>query len=196
MTIILGSSSKRRKEILDYFSIVYEQKNPLFNEDEIPKNLHPNKFAYTAAEEKSKSLAKEYPNRTILSADTVVYYNDRLILKPKDENDAYNMLLTLSGNWHYVVTAVSVYKDNKVFTETEETKILFNKLSDDQIKAYHKNFYFMDKAGGYAIQKGGSIIVNRIIGCYYNVMGLPINTTCTLLQKVGINLWDHLKPSL
>ncbi len=196
MTIILGSSSKRRKEILDFFSVDYEQKDPLFNEDEIPKDLKPKKFVYIAAEEKAKSLAKIYPDRIILSADTVVYYNDNLLLKPKDENDAYNMLITLSGNWHYVVTGVSVYNNNKVFTKTEETKILFNKLSDDQIKAYHKNFYFMDKAGGYAIQKGGSIVVNRIIGCYYNVMGLPINTTRTLLKKVGINLWDHLKPSL
>ena len=80
----------------------------------------------------------------------------------------------------------------QTYIASEESKILFNKASDEDLHRYHTQLFCTDKAGGYAIQQAGAIIVNRIEGCYYNVMGLPINTSRELLKKAGIDLWDHL----
>jgi septum formation protein len=93
-----------------------------------------------------------------------------------------------------VFTAVAILKLGTVLFGVEETKILFHPLTDEQIHLYHQSCSFLDKAGGYAIQQAGSIPIARIDGCYYNVMGLPVNTTKELLLKVGIDLWKHLKP--
>ena len=99
----------------------------------------------------------------------------------------------LSGSWHSVYTAVCVKDCGNIYVQAEETKVLFHQLSDKQIETYHHHFYYEDKAGGYAIQQAGSILIKRIDGCFYNIMGLPINTTRIMLKKVGIDLWDYLK---
>ena len=104
------------------------------------------------------------------------------------------MLKILSGQWHSVLTAVAVRKNGQAISNCEETKILFNPLTDEQIELYHQSCHFLDKAGGYAIQKAGSLIISTIDGCYYNVMGLPINTVRELLLKMGIDLWKHMSP--
>ena len=194
MKIILGSASPRRKEILNFFSLPFEQKEPLFDENSFSKEKDPKKFASLIAQNKAKSLVEKFPNRIILSADTIVFCEGKIYIKPKTEKDAYEMLSALSGSWHSVFTGVCVCKDSQLFVQVEETKILFHPLSKKLIETYHKHFYFKDKAGGYAIQKAGSIIVKRIEGCYYNIMGLPLNATKDMLALVGINLWDYLKP--
>jgi septum formation protein len=194
MQIILGSSSERRKYILDFFSLPYKQIDSNFDESSVSKDLSPDNYTSEIAKQKALAIAKIYPKETILTADTVVYFNNRYLLKPKDENEAYNMLKDLSGNFHEVYTGVCVKTENEIFIKSERTKIVFNKLSDHEIKLYHKNFYFSDKAGGYAIQKGGSILVKNMEGCFYNAMGLPLNTVRELLKRAGINLWDYLKP--
>lgn len=194
MSIILGSSSPRRKEILDFFSLPFTVANPDFDEESITKDHDPAAFACLIAKQKALSISKTYKDDVILTADTVVHCKGTIFTKPLDEQSAYEMLSTLSGSWHSVFTGVCVMKNDQLFCLAEETKILFHPLSKKQIETYHDHFYFNDKAGGYAIQKGGSIIVKKIEGCYYNIMGLPLNTTRELLNKVGIDLWDFLKP--
>lgn len=191
--LILGSQSPRRREILQFFSIPFVQVSPDFDETQVPFQGDPAAFALQVAERKALCLVDRYPSQPILTADTVVYRDHRLFMKPETLEEAAHMLSELSGQEHSVFTGVSVMKGSKRFQGVEETRVFFHELTESQIRAYHEQFYPLDKAGGYAIQKGGSIIVKRIEGCYYNIMGLPINTTRYLLAKLGINLWDFLK---
>ncbi len=85
-----------------------------------------------------------------------------------------------------------VFKDGIFYEQTEATKILFHPLTEEKIHMYHRHCYFPDAAGGYDIAGKGIIIVQKIEGCFYNVLGLPINSTRDLLLKAGINLWDYL----
>jgi septum formation protein len=153
----------------------------------------PEDYASLLAQKKAEVLQKKYPTHPIITADTIVFCKNTLYTKPESEQHAMQMLLSLSGQWHQVFTGVCVIGKTGLFTQTEETKILFHTLTEKQIKIYHQHFYYGDKAGGYAIQGGGSIIIKKIDGCPYNVMGLPITTTKELLEKIGINLWDYLK---
>lgn len=190
--LILGSQSPRRREILDYFSLKYEQITPDFDEDQIIFEGDGAKYASKIALGKAESLSMLYPDAAILTADTVVYKDKNIYGKPKDNLDAFRMLSELSGSWHSVFTGVVLKYGAKTYVETEETKVLFNPLTPNQIDLYLNALHFADKAGGYAIQLAGSLIVRRIEGCYYNVMGLPINVVNNLLEKVGIRLWEHL----
>jgi septum formation protein len=193
MKIILGSTSPRRKEILSFFSIPFKQESSDCDESQIPFSKDPQKYACLVAEKKGEILSKKFPDAIILTADTVVFCKNTIYNKPESEKEAQQMLSNLSGSWHQVFTGVSIKKGALSFTQAEETKILFHPLTDKQIKAYHQHFYFFDKAGGYAIQEGGGIVVKRMEGCFYNAMGFPITTVRELLLKVGIDLWDYLK---
>lgn len=193
MTLILGSQSPRRKEILGFFSIPFRQVSSAFDEDSIPYAGDAAKLARELALGKAKVLAATYPNETILTADTVVAIDNITLGKPANEAESKEMLTRLCGRWHSVITAVVGYKNGQFFSEEEETRVLCNVLTPDEIHRYMRVHALQDKAGGYAIQKSGSLLVRRIEGCYYNVCGLPINATRRILKKVGIDLWDHLK---
>lgn len=192
MQIILGSQSPRRVEILKFFSLPFEQVTSHFDEDAVPYQGDPGKHAALLAKGKAETLSLQYPESIILTADTVVSLNGKLFGKPEDETKAFESLRELAGKRHSVYTAVAVWKEGMLYQGVEETKVLMNPLSDSQIREYLKALHWADKAGGYAIQLAGSLLVRSIDGCYYNVMGLPINTLAELLKKVGIDLWDHL----
>ena len=191
--LILGSNSPRRKEILNFFSYPFTQADSGFNEDEVIFHGDPAAFAIETAKQKALCLVEKHPDSVILTADTVVHMGKRLFLKPATLQEAHAMLKELAGKEHQVFTGVCVAKKNQLFEGHSETRVFFHELTDSQIHRYHAHFSPLDKAGAYAIQKGGSLIVKRIEGCYYNVMGLPIHTVCQLLQKAGIDLWDYLK---
>lgn len=197
--LILGSQSPRRKEILGAFDIPFKQVSPPFDEEAVsfeapPINADPAVYASTLSRGKALSLAPQYPDLPILTADTIVYLEGKLYEKPKDIDEAFNLLSHLQGRWHSVFTAVTLLKGLREFTEVVETRVLFNPLTPAQIRHYHANMVWADKSGGYAIQAGGGLLVRRIEGCYKNVMGLPINTVRDLLLHVGIDLWEHIKP--
>lgn len=193
MHLILGSSSPRRKEILSYFSYPFKQASPPFDEDSIPFVGDPVSYVTTLALEKGHSLKKAYPHDVILTADTVVFVEGDVLGKPKTEEEMVAMLTRLSSRWHSVYTAVAVISPKIVLSEYEETRVLFNTLTPDDIHRYMRSHSLFDKAGAYAIQSSGSLIVKRIEGCYYNVMGLPVNTLRKVLEQAGIDLWNHLK---
>lgn len=192
-SIILGSTSPRRLEILSFFALNIHQIAPDFDESQVSFLGDPTAFVEEVAKRKALCLNGRFPDKPILTADTVVVQKGRLFLKPESMEEAKTMLWELSGKEHHVYTGVSVAMGNMVFTDWAQTTVEFHELTEAQIEAYHRNFGPLDKAGGYAIQKGGSIIVKRIEGCYYNIMGLPLQPVYRLLLKVGINLWDHLK---
>ena len=191
--MILGSQSPRRKEILQFFTLPFTQVPSHFDEEQIPFLGDPSEYVTLLAESKAKCLITEFPGELIICADTAVYLEGKIYNKPKDKIQATEFLTELSGKCHEVVTGVCIAKGNKIYCEAERTKILFNTLSKNQIEQYLTHFAYSDKAGGYAIQQGGGIIVSKIEGCYYNVMGLPLNTLTKLLTLFDIDLWNHLK---
>lgn len=192
--IILASGSPRRKEILSFFNFSFKTVESNFDERKVKFISDPKSYAIEIAEKKALNLNDEFFEDIIIAADTIVYANNKIYTKPKDSKEAFEMLNELSNSWHQVFTAICVRHKDKIYKDIEGTDILFHALDEKQMKKYHETFYFSDKAGGYAIQKAGSIIIKKMVGCYYNVMGLPINTLKTLLLNVGIDLWDFLKP--
>lgn len=192
MQIILGSASPRRREIMGYFSLPFIQVPSNFDEESIEYQGDPAAYATTLSQKKAAVLAEGYSKEIILTADSVVFCDGRLYNKPANEKEAFRYLEELGGRWHSVYTGITVRKGSQTYSAHEETRLLFHKLTPEQIQKFHRHCYFLDKAGGYAIEKSGNLIVSRIEGCYYNVLGLPINTTRNLLLNVGIDLWDFL----
>ncbi|MGZ3634051.1 MAG: Maf family protein [Parachlamydiaceae bacterium] len=193
MQLILASQSPRRREILRYFSLPFEAITSQFDEDSIPFTGNPETYVLTLASGKASALSQSYPEAAILGADTIVYRHGKVYGKPRTEKEANATLTELAGQWHSVYTGVVLTYQGNIFQTTEETRVLFNSLTLAQIKHYHTSLHLYDKAGSYQLQNAGGLIVNRIEGCYYNVVGLPINSVRTLLQKIGIELWDHLQ---
>lgn len=191
--IILGSQSPRRKEILSFFNLPFEQATPEFDEESIIYRRDPIHYVRLLAEGKARALQPLYPHDIILTADTIVYRSGKVYNKPKDEKQAFEMLSELVGKWHSVFTGVAILKEEILYSGWEETRVLFNAMTEDEIRHYHRKIHWADKSGGYAIQMAGGLIVKKIDGCYYNVMGLPINTVHSLLKKSGIELWDYVQ---
>lgn len=193
MKIILGSASPRRKEILSFFSLPFEQASPTFDERSLLFGGDPAAFVTEMATKKALSLREEYSD-PILTADTIVFCHHKVYMKPRDQKEAFQMLKELSGNTAEVYTGVCVYFQGKAKSKSEVSKIVFQDLTDAEIKRYHEKFDCYDRAGGFYIQKAGSIITKEIKGCFYNIMGLPINAVKELLKEIGIDLWDYLLP--
>ena len=173
---ILASSSPRRKKILEQikfeFSVVSSNINEDFNID-----LPPEAFTEHWAREKAKDIAKDHPRSIVIGADTVVILEGKILGKPKDDKSSEKMLYSLSGKTHEVITGVSLININSKldFTFNERTYVSINTLSDEDIYNYIKSYNPYDKAGSYGIQDGFSVHIEKIKGCYYNVMGFPVS---------------------
>lgn len=191
MKVILGSQSPRRKEILSFFTLPFTQVAPPFDENQIPFQGNPEQYVCDLAKGKGNSLASLYPDHLIITADTIVFHEGKIFGKPEDDQEAFEFLSALVGKWHSVYTGVSIIYRGESYQQVERTGVLFNPLNKDQIKHYLDRTHWMDKAGGYAIQEAGGLIVEKIDGCYYNVMGLPLNTLEKLLKHLGIELWNY-----
>lgn len=193
MEIILGSQSPRRAEILGYFSLPFTQVTSHFDEESVPYEGDPFTYTRVLSLEKAKVIQKQFPNSIILTADTVVSVDNMVLGKPKDDEEMKQVLQLLSGRAHSVITGVCVASPEVYACGCEETKVFCNRVTPDEIHRYMRSHNLKDKAGSYAIQRSGSLFVNKIEGCYHNVCGLPINTLREMLGKVGIDLWDYLK---
>lgn len=193
MTLILGSQSPRRKEILGYFSLPFMQVRPKFNEEAVLYKGDPVDYVCELSSGKALSLAQQFPQQPILTADTIVWKNGKVYGKPKNAQDAFQALSELAGSWHTVFTGVSLLSQGHLWNRSEETQVLFNPLTAEEIRHYHTKLHWSDKAGGYAVQMAGGLAIQKIDGCYYNVMGLPINTVRHLLLQIGIDLWNYIQ---
>lgn len=190
--LLLGSGSPRRAEILSFFHLPFEVIPSLFDEESIPYQQDPALYVQELARAKAFDLMVRHRERSILCADTAVFIDDQVLNKPQTSAEAEAMLKLLSGRWHTVVTGVAIRRGTMESYGTQSTRLLFKSLSSEQIHLYQKGLHTLDKAGGYAIQGAGSLVVEKIEGCFYNVMGLPLTLTCQLLQDLGIDLWHHL----
>ncbi len=192
MDLILGSQSPRRKEILSFFNLPFGVVSSSFDEDSVPFEGDPVAYVSRLSKEKAAALSPRFPKSIILTADTTVYGNGKIYNKPMSKDEGFQSLTELVGKWHTVYTGITVRRGEEEYTDVEETKVLLHALTGEQIHFYQHQLHCEDKAGGYAIQRSGSVIVNRIDGCYYNVMGLPVNALRKLFSKVGIDLWKSL----
>ncbi|AQT77444.1 Maf-like protein [Chlamydia gallinacea] len=191
--LILGSSSPRRKSILQYFRIPFTCISSDFDEQSIPYCGDPIAYSEKLALGKAKTIqAIHNPKGLILTADTIVVYQGKIFNKPTSLEHAVAMLKTLSNQTHSVITSLALLQNDQLITGNETTQVTFSQLPETYLRKYVKAFSSLDKCGGYSIQDGGGLIVHSITGCTYNVQGLPINTLRRLLLKFGINLWDHL----
>ncbi|MDP7095610.1 MAG: Maf family protein [Candidatus Marinimicrobia bacterium] len=174
-SIILASASPRRKQLLNMIDIDFEVIPSDVHED-FKIDLNHEDFVQHYAREKSLDIAEKYPDHLVIGADTIVVLDSKILGKPKDEADSFNMLKSLSGRTHTVYTGVSLNHINEKISDTffEQTQVSFNELSDSVISYYIDTYKPLDKAGSYGIQDWFAINVNRIDGCFYNVMGFPL----------------------
>lgn len=182
--IILASSSKRRKDILEKYNVNFKVIKSDIGEP-FGKDDNPEELAMSLAFRKAYSVAKDNSDSIIIGADTVVYYKNEVFGKPKDEEDVKRMLNILNGKTHEVVTGISVInlKENKKIIDFEKTKVVFRELDENIINNYIKTGEPFGKAGSYAIQDIGALFVESIEGSYLNVVGLPLVKLDKLLNK-------------
>ncbi|HOM01812.1 MAG TPA: Maf family protein [Acetivibrio sp.] len=194
--IVLASASPRRSELLRQLGLEFEV--VLSDIDESNKeNLKADELVQHLAYKKALDVAKKLESRDsgknrylVIGADTVVV-KDGILGKPKDRDDAVRMLKHLSGSWHEVMTGIAIIdtKDFKSEKSVEVTKVKMKELSDDTVLAYVDSKEPMDKAGAYGIQEKGAILVERIEGCYFNVVGLPLARLSDLLKGFGVSVF-------
>ncbi len=190
MNIILASQSPRRSQILNQIRIVHKVV-PSDIEENIDLELKPEELVKKIALLKAKSVAKKEKG-LIIGADTIVY-KDEVLGKPIDLQDAKNMLRKLSGVSHTVYTGIAmiINVDNyKEVVDYEKTIIKMRKISDSEINKYLEMGEYKDAAGSYKIQGLASLFIERIEGCYFNVMGFPIFKFYKLLKDLNIDIWN------
>lgn len=193
--IILASQSPRRKELLssvglEFEVIVSDADESVVSKEHIPVNVYVQELALIKAAAVAKQLLKD-KNAVIISADTIVTHDGCVLGKPKDEEDAFKMLKSLSGKTHEVYTGYCVMriKDGYTVCNSVKTSVTFKNIDDDKIRRYIRTSEPMDKAGAYGIQGIGGMLVEKIEGDYANVVGLPVSALADTLEKeFDINL--------
>lgn len=156
---------------------------PAKSEEVLPEKISPEDAVVLLSEQKAEEIYRENRGEIIVAADTVVAIDGRILGKPADEKDAFAMLKTLSGRAHEVFTGVCViFANGRKERFFEETKVEFYELSDGEIAEYIKSGEPMDKAGAYGIQGKGALLVKRIDGDYFNVVGLPVARLLRVLK--------------
>lgn len=188
--LILGSASARRHQILQMLGVDHEQITSSYNEDSFVWQSDYHASIIELAKAKAEPLACDYPKRTIVSADTIVVIDGRRLGKPKNGEMATEYLQLLQGRYHEVLTAICVYHEGHFSQALDITRVKMTPLQPAQILQYIQTPVPYDKAGGYAIQGIGGLLVEQIEGCFYNVMGLPVLPLMRLLQPTGYDLWQ------
>lgn len=177
--MILASASPRRKELLASMGVPFEI---ITADTEEAANGNPKDVVMQNARLKAAAVQKDHPARMILGADTVVCVDGQVLGKPKDKDDAFRMLRSLSGRQHKVYTGVCLLHDGRADVRCDETDVYFTPLSDDEIRRYIETGEPMDKAGAYAIQGIAGMYVEKINGSFSNVIGLPTALVRLMLQ--------------
>jgi len=182
--LVLASSSPRRRQLLEMLGLTHRV-DPS-DVPEVPEPGEPaERFAVRLAREKALQVAARHPGTPVLGADTVVVLGQRLMGKPASSTEAARMLTELSGREHRVVTAVALARDGDVRDRCDVTRVWFRPLTADLIDAYVATGEPLDKAGAYGVQGYGAVLVERIEGDFFSVMGLPVRLVIELLEAAG-----------
>ena len=189
--IVLASGSPRRRELLERMGLEAFDVRVPDTEETCPGGLTPRQTVEHISREKSDAAALLCaPEEVVITADTMVFLDGARLGKPRDALHALEMLTALQGRRHTVCTGVTVRRGDRVLTESEETRVFFRAASESELRAYIRTGEPMDKAGAYGVQGKGALLVERIDGDFFNVMGLPVLRLSRMLQKFGISLLD------
>jgi septum formation protein len=188
-TIILASNSPRRKELLSQIVLAFSVAPEDVDESVLPGEA-PEPYAVRLALAKARAAAERAGGGIVIAADTIVTVGGAILGKPADNADASRMLKALSGREHQVVTALAVMDalSQRSIVRTSVTKVWFRELSEREIAAYVATGEPLDKAGAYGIQERGALLVERIEGCYSNVVGLPLSLLGGMLREFDVLL--------
>ncbi|MGC9002531.1 MAG: Maf family protein [Dictyoglomus sp.] len=188
--IILASNSPRRIYLLGQIGIDFKVVSPNVEEEGNSERRSPVDIVKSNALKKVQKVAEEYRNAIIIGADTVVVLDGEIIGKPKDERDAIRILKRLRDRYHFVFSGVAVMEtpEEKVLTSVVRSKVKMRDYSDEEIERYVATGEPMDKAGAYGIQGKGALLVEKIEGDYYNIVGLPLVRLNSLLNRFGYRL--------
>ena len=189
MEVILASQSPRRKELMGLYHIPFT-----IRVADIDETMDPAKAACEEVARVSRAKAEAVPrgeDDMVIAADTIVVCNGQVLGKPADEEDAFRMLRLLSGRDHQVMTGMTVLRGTQAVVCTEITDIHFRALSDREIRSYIATGEPMDKAGAYGIQGGAALFAEKLVGDYYNVMGLPVCRLGQILAQVAPELMEE-----
>jgi septum formation protein len=187
--IILASASPRRKEILQKTGLAFTVEESGYEENN-SAGLEPCKLAVKHSIGKAMDIMPKYNDALIIAADTIVVLGKKVFGKPKNGIDAADMLSKLSGKAHTVITGFTILDTatGKRFSRAVESKVYFKKLDKDEIEAYVRSKEPMDKAGAYGVQGLGAVIVRKVEGDFFNVMGLPLCELVIALKKFGVKI--------
>ena len=196
-TIILASASPRRKELLELTGLQFQVDPGDYIED-MSLKLSPHELAMFLSLEKARAVAGKYHNAIIIAADTFVIIRGQILGKPHTKEEAKEMLLFLEGKTHSVITGFTVLDTDtcRKISRSVETRVTFKKLTKKEIDAYVRTEEPLEKAGGYAIQGLGSIIIKRIEGDYFNVIGLPLCALAECLKEFEIRILGNKGKSI
>jgi septum formation protein len=180
--LILASASPRRRALLEQVGWQFEVRPAEDAEGPPGEGEDPVAYARRSAEAKARAVSREAPEAIVLGADTVVAVEGAMLGKPADAEDARRMLAALSGRGHWVHTGISVaLAGETICADVASTEVFFRQLTPEEIEAYIATGEPLDKAGAYGIQGQAAALVERINGCYSNVVGLPLSRTRALL---------------
>jgi len=191
VNVVLASASKRRQELLERLIDKFQILTSDFDEETVHFGGSCSEYVMNLSFEKANNVAEKLKEAAIvIGCDTIVAFEGIILGKPKDYDDAFRMLKMLSGKDHQVYSGVTLIntETKKVKQDFVLTEVKFSELSHEEIKKYIKSGEPMDKAGSYGIQGLGGVFVEGIHGCYYNVVGLPLNKLKNMLMGMGVNL--------
>ena len=184
MNLLLASNSPRRKELLTQLGYQFDIVK-IDVDESYPSDLKPHEIAEYVSAKKAKAFDVN-ENEILLTSDTIVALDQKILLKPKDENEAFEMIKSLSGKVHQVYTAFTIKTVDSEISKTSKTDVEFSEISDEEINFYIKNYKPFDKAGSYGIQEWlGMTKIKNISGSFYSVMGLPVDLVYEELKKLG-----------
>ena len=191
MALILASKSPRRQELLQRMGLTDFKILVPDADESFPDGLSPQETVERISRVKAlaaKELVAE--DDIVITADTMVFLDEHRLGKPADEADALRMLTALQGRSHTVCTGVTVMQGDHILTESEPTKVYFREASEAELRGYIATGDPMDKAGAYGVQSLGALLVERIDGDFFNVMGLPVLRLSRMLREFGIRFFD------
>ncbi|KFE99423.1 septum formation inhibitor Maf [Chryseobacterium formosense] len=184
MKILLASQSPRRKELLLNLGFDFEVVK-IDCEEILPENIKVGEAAAYLSELKANAFRNLLEGEVLLTADTVVANDNKFLGKPKDENEAKEMLQSLSGKTHQVYTGITIKTLDKTITETDVADVEFDEILDEEIDFYIKNYKPFDKAGSYGVQEWlGMSKIKKINGSFYTIMGLPTHLVYKILKEI------------
>lgn len=191
LNIILASGSPRRRDLIKELGWKFKIEAALVEETSVVGEK-PENMVCRLAESKAANVYSRHNSDWVIGADTIVVVDGKILGKPEDEKDAVRMIMQLQGKTHTVMTGVALFApDGRKLIGVEKTDVTFRQMTDTEATAYVDQGESLDKAGAYAIQGRGTLLVERIKGCYFNVVGLPLERLSSMFSELGWSLSEQ-----